>query len=72
MTRDTLSTLDLHAPGKVTWIRHVRHHQVDGRVDVRPGECVFSAGPHHGHYGYAVESDQSPEPIALTTIHRTA
>jgi hypothetical protein len=53
MTRDTLSTLDLsERPGqRVIWIRRVPHYQVDGPVELRPGERPFAAGPHHdAHY----------------------
>jgi hypothetical protein len=49
-------------PGRITWIRHVRHYQVDGPVELRSGERAFSCGAHHGHYSYAVEIE---EPRAL-------
>jgi hypothetical protein len=39
---------------------------------VRPGERIFSPGPHHGHYSYTVESDPSDEPIINAPIHLPA
>lgn len=53
---DTLATLDLNEkPGqRITWICHVPHSsQDDQRVDVQPGEHVFSCG-HHSAYAYTV------------------
>jgi hypothetical protein len=49
MTRDTLSTLDLtERPGQRIWtIRRVQHHQVDGPVELRPGERAFPIGAAH-------------------------
>jgi hypothetical protein len=49
MKRDTLSTLDLsERPGqRVIWVRRVSHYQVDGPIELRPGERPFAAGPHH-------------------------
>ena len=61
MKRDTLSTLDLtERPGQRVWhVRRVRHYQTDGPVELRPGERVIAAGPHHDAYGYMVESSVS-------------
>ena len=59
---DTLATLDLNErPGqKITYFRHVRHFQEDGRVDLPPGAHVFSCGPHHEFYCYTVASNVDP------------
>ena len=67
MTRDTLSTLDLseRSGQRVIWIRRVPHYQVDGPVELRPGERPFAAGPHHDAYGYMVEREDRLE--AVTT-----
>ena len=67
MTRDTLSTLDLHErPGQRVWhVRRVQHHQQSGPVDLRPDERAFAAGPHHDAYGYMVEREDRLE--AATT-----
>ena len=61
MTRDTLSTLDLsERPGqRVIWIRRVPHYQIDGPVELRPGERPFAAGPHHDAYVCMVENSVS-------------
>jgi hypothetical protein len=63
MTRDTLSTLDLHehAGNRITWIRRVRHDQQDGRAYVRPGERVFAVGaPHHDAHIVMAEREEQP------------
>jgi hypothetical protein len=59
MKRDTLSTLDLHEkPGQRVWhVRRVQHHQVDGALELRPGERPFAAGAHHSAYVCMVESE---------------
>jgi hypothetical protein len=59
MKRDTLSTLDLsERPGQRIWhVRRVPHCQIDGAVELRPGERPFAAGPHHDAYGYMVERE---------------
>ena len=44
-------------PGRITWVQHRRHCQQDGPLALAPGERAFSAGPHHGHYSYAIESE---------------
>jgi hypothetical protein len=62
MTRDTLSTLDRQ---RVWHIRWVRHCQTDGPVELRSGERVFAAGPHHDYYSVMVEIEDRLE--ALTT-----
>ena len=61
MTRDTLSTLDLHErAGQRIWpVRWVRHYQTDGALELRPGERPFAAGPHHDAYVCMVESSVS-------------
>jgi hypothetical protein len=63
MTRDTLSTLDLsERPGqRVIWIRRVPHYQVDGPVELRPGERTFAAGPYHSAYVVMVEREDRLE-----------
>jgi hypothetical protein len=68
MTRDTLSTLDLsERPGqRVIWIRRVPHYQVDGPVELRPGERPFAAGPHHDAYICMVESEDRLEAVTTT------
>lgn len=60
---DTLATLDLHEkPGqKITYFRHVRHFQDDGPIETKPGERVFSSGPHHSYYSYTLESEHEPK-----------
>jgi len=57
--KQTLSNLCLdESPEQtITWFRRVQHHQVDGRVDVQPGERVFAVGaPHHDAYVCLVET----------------
>lgn len=60
--KDTLSTLDLHEkPGqRITVFTKVRHGLEDQRVDVQPGEQIFSPGPHHGYYGYVHAKEEPP------------
>jgi hypothetical protein len=62
MTRDTLSSLDLHErPGQRIWhIRRLHHHQEDGAVELRPGERAFAAGPHHSAYVFFAEVEEQP------------
>jgi hypothetical protein len=57
ISRHTLSTLDLNErPGQRVWhVRWVRHYQTDGALELRPGERVFAAGPHHDYYSVMVE-----------------
>ena len=57
--KQTLSNLCLdESPEQtITWFRRVQHYQVDGRVDVQPGERVFAVGaPHHDAYVCLVET----------------
>ena len=56
--KDTLSTLDLtEKPGqRITVFQHARHFQEDQRVDVAPGERIFSSGPQHSFYSYTRET----------------
>jgi hypothetical protein len=58
----TLGTLDLQErPGqRVRWFWHVKHFQEDQRVDLAPGEAIFSSGPHHTFYSYTIESSEAP------------
>ena len=45
----------------------VQHHQVDGPVDLRPGERPFAAGPHHSaHVVFAEIEDllAAPSPAS--------
>ena len=65
MTRDTLSTLDLseRSGQRVIGIRRVPHYQVDGPVELRPGERPFAAGPHHDAYICMVESEGRLETV---------
>jgi hypothetical protein len=63
MKRDSLSTLDLRErpENKITIIRRVHHHQIDGPLELRPGERPFAPGPRHSAYIVMVERE---EPIA--------
>jgi hypothetical protein len=72
MTRDTLSTMDLseRSGQRGIWIRRVPHYQVDGPVELRPGERVFAAGPHHDYYSVMVEREDRLE--AMTTAGSTS
>jgi hypothetical protein len=68
MTRETLATLDLtEQPHQRVWhIRRVPHCQIcqiDGPVELRPGERPFAAGPHHDAYGYMVEREDRLEAV---------
>lgn len=58
ITSQTLETLDPteRRGQKITYFRHVRHFQEDGPAEHKPGERVFSSGPHHSYYSYTVES----------------
>jgi hypothetical protein len=49
MKRDSLSTPDLRErpENKITIIRRVLHHQIDGPLELPPGERAFAAGPRH-------------------------
>lgn len=60
--KQTLATLDLteKPDQKITWVRKVSHGRLDQRVDLAPDEELFSPGPHHNHYGYAIASDHDP------------
>ena len=62
MKRETLSTLDLdEKPGqRITWVRRVQHRQVDGPLELRPGERPFAAGAHHSAYVCMVEREEQP------------
>jgi hypothetical protein len=63
VTRDTLSTLDLHehAGNRITWIRRVAHHQVDGPVELRLGERLFAIGAaHHDCHVVFAEAEEQP------------
>jgi hypothetical protein len=66
-TLSTLATLDLtEQPHQRVWhIRRVPHCQVDGPVELRPGERPFAVGPHHDAYIVMVEREDRPE--AVTT-----
>jgi hypothetical protein len=63
MKRDSLSTLDLRErpENKITIICRVHHHQIDGPLELPPGERAFAAGPHHSAY---IVLGESEEPIA--------
>ena len=65
--KQTLATLDLtEQPHQRVWhIRRVRHCQEDGRLELRPGERPFAAGPHHSAYVVMVEREDRLE--AVTT-----
>lgn len=72
MSRDTLSTLELHEkPGQRVWlIRRVPHYQVDGAVDVQPGERVFAIGAaHHDVHVVMVETEEKLSSVGDN--HRT-
>jgi hypothetical protein len=60
--RQTLATLDLtEQPHQRVWhIRRVRHCQEDARLELRPGERPFAAGPHHDAYCVLAEVEDRP------------
>ena len=63
--KQTLATLDLtEQPHQRVWhIRRVRHCQEDRRLELRPGERPFAAGPHHSAYVVMVEREDRLEAV---------
>jgi hypothetical protein len=59
--KQTLATLDLtEQPHQRVWhIRRVPHCQIDGPVELRPGERPFAAGPHHDAYVCMVDREET-------------